>query len=287
MKSVGIYTNAEKDQGFSGALAVIQVLSPMAETLMDISCESALRETLGGEAVKNVRFLPEEVLLREAEAMIVLGGDGTILKAARKCSPAGVPLLGVNLGRVGYMAEIELGELDLLGRLIDDDYKLERRMMLDVSMRGEGGLFALNDAVIGSNIPFKMVEMELFCDGRLANHYRSDGLIAATPTGSTAYSLSAGGPVVDPCMDAITVTPVCAHSLRSAPVVFSAASVLEVKNVSARNEELYVCLDGSEKLSLPLGESVRLTRSELHCGFIRLKDGGFYSVLRQKMNDSI
>ena len=287
MNHISIYTNAEKDRGFSGALAVIKALSPMAETLMDVSCENALREALGGDAVKNVRFLPEDALLREAEAMIVLGGDGTILKAARKCSPARVPLLGVNLGRVGYMAEIELSELHLLRRLVDDDYKLERRMMLDVSISGKGNLFALNDAVIGSNIPFKMVEMELFCDDRLANHYRSDGLIAATPTGSTAYSLSAGGPVVDPCMDAITVTPVCAHSLRSAPVVFSAASVLEVKNVSARNEELCVCLDGSEKLSLPIGESVRLTRSELYCGFIRLKDGGFYNVLRKKMNDSV
>ena len=293
MKNIGIYSNADKDKDFAGTAAVIGALGAIRLTrdgvgvFMDISQECAVRDTLGEDAVRDVVFLPECEMTRTIDVMIVLGGDGTLLKAARRCSPAGIPLLGINLGRVGYMAELEINELHMLGRLIDGKYNVESRMMLDAAIPGKSGMFALNDAVLGAESVFRMVDIELCCDGKIVNHYRCDGLIVSTPTGSTAYSLSAGGPVIDPCMDAIAVTPVCAHSLSAAPIVFSASSVLEVRNLSKRSPEMCLSLDGSEMFRVGYGESVRITKSPLSCGFGRLKDGGFYEVLRRKMAESI
>lgn len=286
MNTIGIFPNEDKDIGFAGTAAVIAALNGRASLLMDAEQKERLTVSLGAEPLRGVDFVGGDELFSASEAIVVLGGDGTILKAARRCAPGGVPLIGVNLGRVGYMAELEIDELGLLNRLVDEEYALEKRMMLEADIGGQGS-FALNEAVLGGESLFRMVEIELYCDGKLVNRYRADGLIASTPTGSTAYSLSAGGAVVDPCMDAIIITPICTHSLSAVPIVFSAASVLEMKNVSGREERLCLCLDGCESFSLGYGESVRISRSALEVNLLRLKDGGFYEVLRRKMAENI
>ena len=183
MKNIGIYSNADKDKDFAGTAAVIGALGAIRLTrdgvgvFMDISQECAVRDTLGEDAVRDVVFLPECEMTRTIDVMIVLGEDGTLLKAARRCSPAGIPLLGINLGRVGYMAELEINELHMLGRLIDGNYNVESRMMLDAAIPGKSGMFALNDAVLGAESVFRMVDIELCCDGRLS-----------TTTGATGSS---------------------------------------------------------------------------------------------------
>jgi NAD+ kinase len=286
LKTIGIYPNREKDVLYSGTAEVIAALGGKADILIDASLQDELIEILGINRLNSVRFVCEEKLFTSSEVIIVLGGDGTILKAARRCAPCGVPLVGINLGRVGYMAELELGELQLLQKIFTNDYTIEKRMMLQANI-GEGTSFALNDAVLAAESLFRMADIELYCDGKLANSYRAGGLIASTPTGSTAYSLSAGGAVVDPCMDAIIITPICSHSLSAASVVFSAESVLEMKNICRHGETLYLGIDGSETYTLGYLESVRIVRSHLRVNFLRLKDGGFYEVLRKKMAETI
>lgn len=281
MKTIGIYPNIDKDIDFLGTGRVIDALRGKTELLMDAAFRDRLMPALGS-SLADVRFVPAQKLCTEPDALIVLGGDGTILDAARCCAENAVPLLGINLGRIGYMAELELDELHELDRLFTGEYTVEQRMMLEAEVCGER-FFALNDAILGGDSIFRMVEIELYCDGKLVNSYRSDGLIAATPTGSTAYSLSAGGAVVDPRMDAMIFTPICSHSLNAVSLVFSAESELTMKNVTERADRLFISIDGRIMRELPYGGTVKIRRSPVRAGFIRLHDGGFYEVLRHKM----
>ncbi len=283
MKTVGIYTSRENDTDFLGTLRVLNSFNNIIPA-MHASIENKVRAALGNEICSGISFMDDGDFFTKPDIMIVLGGDGTILKAARSCAVGGVPILGINLGRIGYMAELELDELHMLDRICTGDYKVERRMMLEADIGGER-LFALNEAVVGGASIFRIVEIELYCDENPVNRYRADGLIASTPTGSTAYSMSAGGAVVDPRMEALLITPICSHSLNATPLVFSAESELRVKNISSREEKLYINIDGCEMRTLSLGESVCFRRSSEAVSFIRLKDGGFYDVLRHKMAD--
>lgn len=220
---------------------------------------------------------------------VVLGGDGSILRAAGKTSELGIPLLGVNLGRVGYMAEIEADDLASLDLMFEGKYRVESRMMLDVSiLRGIEclrSMTALNDAVISNGAVARMVDIALDCDGVCSGMYHADGLIVATPTGSTAYSLSAGGPVVDPALDCFCVTPVSAHSLGARPMIFSATCELAVYECGTRESEMYLTVDGSENIRIERGSRIVLRRSDKVTKLIRIKNNGFYDTLIKKMSD--
>lgn len=217
---------------------------------------------------------------------VVIGGDGTLMRVARKAAPLGIPILGVNLGRVGYMAELETDEIGDIGRFFAGDYRIEKRMMLSADVAcGQNRLTALNDAVLSHGILSRIADIELICDGNSVGHYRADGLIFATPTGSTAYSLSAGGAVVDPKLECICVTPICPHSLKSKPLIFSSDCVLEAVNSQPYGEELYLTVDGNDSAMIEGGSSVKVTRSEIETSLIRIKNNGFYNVLSQKMSE--
>ncbi len=235
-------------------------------------------------------YLPLEAVYAEANVLIVLGGDGTILEAARRAALKGTPVLGINLGRLGYMAELELSELDQLKRLFTGEYTLETRSMLRVELLSASGelksfCYALNDAVISNGSISRIVDLELYESGIPVTSYRADGLIVATPTGSTAYSLSAGGAVVDPQVPCFCVTPICPHSFIARPMIFSDRSVLEIRNTCAREKMLYLTVDGKMNFELYRNQRVRITKSDLQTRLIRLKPCGFYHKLRQKMND--
>ncbi len=284
MKTIGIFPNIENDRDLLGTMRVINILSGRAELLVCDSLYEKLMPSLGNTAAVGVRAVSENELFSQPEILIVLGGDGTILRAARRCKSNDICILGINLGHIGYMTELELNELAGLEKLFTEDYSVENRMLIEVVVDDER-LFALNEAVIGGASIFRMVELELYCDGNLVNKYRADGLIASTPTGSTAYSMSAGGAVVDPRMEAVIVTPICSHSLNATPLIFSAGSRLCIKNVTLREDELYLSVDGGEMRRLPYGREVIIERSDETIKFIRLKDGGFYEVLNKKMAD--
>ena len=237
------------------------------------------------------RYLPVDAVYAEADILIVLGGDGTILEVARRATQRGTPILGINLGRLGYMAELEAGELEYLDKLFDDSYTLEKRSMLRVELLSASGelrsfCYGLNDAVISNGSVSRLVDLELYEGGVPVANYRADGLIIATPTGSTAYSMSAGGAIVDPRVSCFCVTPICPHSFIARPLIFSDSSVLEIRNVCAREKMLYLTVDGRMNFELYRNQTVRIVKSTMQTNLIRLKPCSFYKKLRQKMSSS-
>ena len=275
------------------ANAAMQVANRLLKEDCEILIAAFNREKLErlNRSRKEFRYLPLESVYAEADVLIVLGGDGTILEAARRSAQRGTPILGINLGRLGYMAELELGELDQLSRLFSGDYRIETRSMLRVELLSAGGelrsfCYALNDAVISNGSVSRMIDLELLEGGTSVTTYRADGLIVATPTGSTAYSMSAGGAIVDPRVSCFCVTPICPHSFIARPIIFSDDAVLEVRNICAREKMLYLTVDGRMNFELYRNQTVRITKSDLQTRLIRLKSCGFYRKLRQKMSDS-
>ncbi len=235
------------------------------------------------------RYLPLELVYGEADILIVLGGDGTILEAARRAAQKGTPILGINLGRLGYTAELEMGDLELLSCLFTGAYSIEKRSMLRVELLAAGGelrsfCYALNDAVISNGSVSRIVDVELSEGGDRVATYRADGLIIATPTGSTAYSMSAGGAIVDPRVSCVCVTPICPHSFGARPLIFPDSSTLEVRNICAREKMLYLTVDGRMNFELYRNQVVRVSKSSMQTNLIRLKSCGFYKKLRQKMS---
>ena len=218
----------------------------------------------------------------------MLGGDGSLLDAARRAAPLGKPLLGINLGHLGYMTELEMGELSQLSQLVSGDYELDERTMLSVSVHSEkGGVrnesFALNDIVISNGSVARVVDLELYEGGTLVSAYRADGVIVATPTGSTAYSMSAGGPITDPHLQCLCVTPICPHSLSARPLLFRDDATIEIKNICQREKMLYLTVDGRINIEIYRGDTVRVARSAMVTRLIRLQKGSFYNRLQQKM----
>ena len=235
-------------------------------------------------------YLPMDAVYAEADILIVLGGDGSILEAVRRAAQRGTPILGINLGRLGYMAELEIGELDELDRLFTGDYHIDARSMLRVELFSGSELksfcSALNDAVISNGSVSRMIDLELSEGGSLVTTYRADGLIIATPTGSTAYSMSAGGAIVDPRVSCFCATPICPHSFIARPLIFSDNAVLEVRNVCVREKMLYLTVDGRMNFELYRNQTVRITKSSMQTKLIRLKSYGFFRKLRQKMSET-
>ena len=291
IKKVFITTNFNI---FDKANAAIRV----ADKLESLGCEiftlvynkDKISRACKWKSTVNFNFVAADDVYGLVDAVIVLGGDGTILDAARRAAPCHVPVLGLNLGRLGYLAELETGEMSMLSRLIEGDYRLEERSMLnidiiDTEQNVRKTEYALNDAVLSNGSISRIVDLVLYEGGVEVASYRSDGMIVSTPTGSTAYSLAAGGAIVDPRLNCLCVTPICPHSLHARPLIFPDEASIEIKNVCQREKTLYLTIDGRINHEIYIGERVRVTRSELSTQFIRIKDSGFYERLRQKMND--
>lgn len=220
----------------------------------------------------------------DADLYIVLGGDGSIMRASHSAAKLGIPILSVNLGRMGYMAELEKDELHLIDSYFSGDYHIEERMMLSVTTPDSEEHIALNDAVLSNGRVSKMVSFSLYSNGQFLSRYNADGIIISTPTGSTAYSMSAGGPVVDPSVECLIATPVCPHSLNSRPVIFSGETELMIKNETDRDIPMFITVDGGDNLEIGYGESVSIKRSAITTKLVRIKDECFYRTLSKKMN---
>ncbi|MBQ7172840.1 MAG: NAD(+)/NADH kinase [Clostridia bacterium] len=290
MLKIALLTNFNIHEKANAALAVADKLAKEdCEILVAAFHKEKLQST--GRSRDDFHYLPLESIYTEADILIVLGGDGTILDVARRAAHKGTPVLGINLGRLGFMAELELSELDELHRLFTGEYELEYRSMLRVELLNAAGemksfCYALNDAVISNGSVSRIVDLELLEGEELVTTYRADGLIIATPTGSTAYSMSAGGSLVDPRVPCICVTPICPHSFIARPLIFPDGSRLKIKNVCAREKNLYLTVDGRMNFELYRNQSVLVSKSTLKTVLVRFKQSGFYQKLRQKMNDS-
>ena len=233
-----------------------------------------------------VEFLPAGKAMEECTACIAIGGDGTILHAAKQALKFEKPVLGINLGRLGFLATLEADQLDKLELLVSGDYQVEERMLLDVELqKGSGSrrYLALNDAVLSKGELSRVVDIEASCRGRLVSRFRADGVIAATPTGSTAYALSAGGPVMDPALDCISLTPICPHSLVSRTILFEAGSQLEIRAAGADNGPLFLTVDGEEGVPVRETDRLLIRKSSTSARIINLSGKRFYEVLNEKL----
>lgn len=228
----------------------------------------------------------------KADMIFVLGGDGTVIKGARIASDTSTPIVGINFGRIGYMTELEIDQPELIDRIIDGDYRIESRMMIDVQIKRGGEYIplkypALNDVVMSNGPVAHLLSFDLYCDGAIARSARGDGIIVSTPTGSTAYSMSAGGPVVDPCLECICATYICPYSFGVRSVIFGSGSVLEIKNINCRSSVVYLTVDGRDEVEILPGDEIILTKSLKKTGFVRVKDDAFLSVMRNKLSEHI
>lgn len=229
-----------------------------------------------------------------ADCMIVLGGDGTMLQAVRDSLMKGIPLIGVNLGTLGYMSEIEPSRLEeALERLIKEDYETESRMMLNGKVIAPDGSekedWALNDIVISRTGSLQIIKYNIFVNGQFLNDYHADGVIITTPTGSTGYNLSAGGPIVEPKARLLMLTPICPHTLNQRSIILAPDDVIEIEIPRGREGQeqfVEVSFDGSHAITLHTGDRIRIVKSDKTCQIIKLNQVSFLKVLHKKMSES-
>ncbi len=226
-------------------------------------------------------------LFAQCDCAVTVGGDGTIIHCARHAAVSGKPIIGVNLGHLGYVAELEPSEISQLKRLLTGDYDTRERMILDISVIHEDGssesYLAVNDAVISRGALSCIIDLDVSVEGESICSYRADGLLFSTPTGSTAYALSAGGPVIDPCMKLIELTPVCPHSLTARTVIFPEDTVLSVRCKS--HDTAYLTVDGQVSVELQRSDLVRVSRSEHTLLMNIMKDKNFYKIAGEKLKE--
>lgn len=239
---------------------------------------------------KNLHFSRLDRELNSAELIICFGGDGTILHMAKTATRAGIPILGVNIGTMGFIAELESTELEQLKRLATDDYTVDSRMMLDVTVHRDRDIIfhdiCLNDVVITKGAVARIVHLRVACDGVEAMECGGDGVIIATPTGSTAYSLSAGGPIVEPEAHNMLITPICAHDVVSRCIVASEKRVITVGLSRNARRNAFLSVDGGKALRLNMGDVATIRNSNLQTRLIRLKNRSFYDVVNMKFKNT-
>ena len=251
--------------------------------------EFFFEKELDGEFGNDRQYLCDEELLSLCDVAIAIGGDGSIIHAAKKACRYQKPILGVNAGNLAFMAGIEKHEIQLLDALINGNYTTDKRMLLDVTVFDSADNrimqqdYCINDIVIARGEMIKLVNLDISCDGKTINRYYADGIIISTPTGSTAYSLSAGGPVVDPRIESILLTPICTHSLFARSLIFDSNSELCVKIPEKESEKICVSCDGDDSVNIPAGSKLVIKKSDICANFIRIKNDSFIDVLNSKL----
>lgn len=264
--------------------------SEVVEKLADILKKENIRAYLPDTIVAaGYEHAPEAELFSKADVIITIGGDGTIIRYAKIAAKYEKPVLGINAGRMGYLANLEQNELELVSKLKGKDYFTERRMMLSVSVvengKQIGEYTALNDAVITSGFISRIIDVSATVAGDSIN-YRADGLIVSTPTGSTAYSMSAGGPIIDPLMQSMCITPICSHSLAAKPILMSANSTIKLKAYSKKRTEIYLTVDGRKVCAVKPYTEIFIKKSPDCVKLIRLNNRSFYKTLSYKFRDA-
>ena len=286
MKKILLTPNPYRDKDFNTVRTAMQVLQ---EAGADVKLCLPFDVDRSFELPKDLRFIRMEREIQDADAVICFGGDGTILHMAKTATRYGVPILGVNIGTMGFMAELESTELSQLARLAQGDFTVDRRMMLDVTVRRDRDIIfhelCLNDAVITKGAVARIVHLSVKCDGVEAMECGGDGVIIATPTGSTAYSLSAGGPIVEPDAKNILITPICAHDMGSRCIVASMHRQISVELTRNARRNAFLSVDGGKALKLGMGDVTQIRCSDKEIKLIRLKNRSFYDVINAKFRN--
>jgi len=280
---IGIMANLDKS-------ATIDVTREILGYLNELNVEVMLPVNLAAQMEREDLGFSEQELAQESSAIIVLGGDGTLLSVARRWPFWGVPMFGVNLGHLGFLTEVEEdGSKDAIYNIVKNEFRLQERMMLKATVSRNGmqvsEAFALNDCVITKGAFARMIRLEVHIGRSYLETFPADGVIIATPTGSTAYSLSAGGPIVDPSMQLMLLTLICPHMLQARPVVISAREKIRVKLHSV-HEDMVLTLDGQEGIRLYPGDEIVVEKADIVTRLIKIAPRSFYDVLRRKMAET-
>jgi NAD+ kinase len=283
VKAVAVLVNNTRLREHPEMIAPVRTaVETLARRVPSVRVETDGARILGLPALAQ----PEEALAPRADLLIAFGGDGTILRAARLAAPDGVPILGVNLGGFGFLAEVAPEELSVaLADLVAGRFELDERMMLEATVdAGEGGptLLALNDVVVTESGVARVLRLRVLVNGEHLASYAADGVIVATPTGSTAYSLSAGGPILDPRVDALVITPICPHTFNARSVVVNRNDVVDVE-LAAPSADATVSVDGRVGAQLGQTGRIRVHRAKQTTRFVRLRQTSFYGILRTKL----
>ncbi len=282
MKTIGLISNLNKDK-ITGLLEDIHtwMAGRDVDMLLDEECAQRINWSHG--------TCPRRELVSRSDCLMILGGDGTLLNSARLAAPSRVPVFGVNMGRLGFLTEVDVPQLfKALDLLLNGEYYIEERMMLEASVirdkKASLPLMGLNDAVITKGAFARLIILDTVVDRRHFNTYYADGVIIATPTGSTAYSLSAGGPLVVPELDLLLFTPICPHALWARPLVIPPDSEVQVTLQSTQGEVM-LTVDGQLGMHLQYGDIVRVKKSNCRARFIKLNNQTFFDILREKFKE--
>ena len=286
LKKVILTPNPYRDKNFQTVREASRVLK---EAGMDVRICLPFDVDKSYELPKDLRFSRLDKELPGSAFVICFGGDGTILHMAKAATRHGIPILGVNIGTMGFMAELESGELEMLKLLAEDRYQIDKRMMLDVTVHRDRDIIfhdiSLNDIAITKGAVARIVHLKVNCDGTQAMECGGDGLIVATPTGSTAYSLSAGGPIVEPDANSILVTPICAHDVASRCMVVSEKREIKVELSKNARRNAFLSVDGGKALRMNMGDVATIKKSPLVTKLVRLKNRSFYDVINMKFKN--
>ena len=283
MKNVILAPNPYRDKNFNTVRAAMQILRDAgANPRLCLPFEVDRSYDLP----RDLRFCRLDRELPNAEMVICFGGDGTILHMAKAATRRGLPILGVNIGTMGFMAELEVTELDRLTDVAQGNYTLDSRMMLDVTVQRERDIvfhdICLNDVVVTKGAVARIVHLNVKCDGVMAMEFGGDGVIISTPTGSTAYNFSSGGPIVEPDADNIIITPICPHGVGCRSIVASDKRTVTVQTVQNARRNAYLSVDGGRAIRLNMGDVATVKKSNLQTKLVRLKQRSFYDVITAK-----
>lgn len=283
MKNVILAPNPYRDKNFQTvreAQRILKNAGVQAKVCLPFEIDRSY------ELPRDIRFCRLDRELPNAEMVVCFGGDGTILHMAKAATRKGIPLLGVNVGTMGFMAELECAEMGRLARLATGDYTVDSRMMLDVTIQRDRDIvfhdICLNDVTITKGAVGRIVYLNVKCDGVTALECGGDGMIISTPTGSTAYNLSAGGPVVEPDARNILLTPICAHDINSRCIVVSDKRTVAVQMTQNARRNCFLSVDGGKAIRVNMGDTVIIKKSHLETKLVRLNERNFYDVLNTK-----
>lgn len=290
-KKIILCPNMESDAGLKMTLKAGDILRKCGKQVIICPVFSDDYSFLGigvsGGEKPEIEFSQLENELPSAEMIVTFGGDGTILRAARAAADPGIPILGLNMGGKGFIAELETDEIGLLNTVAAGGYTIENRMMLDVVVMRNGGPvyrdYALNDVVVkGDN---KVIDLTLFGDGQEISHFSGDGAVVATPTGSTAYSMAAGGPIVEPSAHNIIITPICAHILDAKSFVLVSDRKVSIEIGWRKHNPAFISVDGGDRVQIQSGDVVAVSKSERYTRLVRLSDRSFYRKVSEKLGE--
>ena len=283
---IGLVINIDKNEA---VLCAMQIIRLFAHDEVEIILNNSVEELIDDICCEKITYFDcDEAVVKNSDLTITVGGDGTIIHNAKFSAMYNKPLIGVNMGRIGFVAGLERDEIHELKKLVTGDYTLQRRMLLNIKLKRSGNIkqfVAVNECAITRDVLCPILDISVALnDEKIINH-RADGMIFATPTGSTAYSFSSGGPVVEPDMKCILLTPICPHALSSRQVVFSSDALLSATVNNANDSRAYLVVDGQTNVEIIQGDEIVITQADSYLELIILKEKNFYTLLNEKLKE--